>query len=87
MTRYFVLSVVLCASLWATACDVCGIYLGVLPNKGGWQDLYNIFLEPATGPLDRLDVARLHRQHSTVAGGSVYEWHLTLRLSPEQPPS
>ncbi len=32
MTRYFVLSVVLCASLWATACDVCGIYLGVLPN-------------------------------------------------------
>ena len=56
-------------------------YLGVLPNEGGWQDLYNIFLEPATGPLDRLDVARLHGQHSTVAGGSVYEWHLTLRLS------
>ncbi|MCX6042569.1 MAG: hypothetical protein NTV69_15725 [Caldilinea sp.] len=35
-------------------------YLGILPNEGGWQDLYNIFLEPATGPLDRLDVARLH---------------------------
>ena len=60
-------------------------YLGVLPNEGGWQDLYNIFLEPATGPLDRLDVARLHGQHSTVAGGSIYAWHLTLKLSPEQP--
>jgi hypothetical protein len=62
-------------------------YLGVLTNEGGWQNLYNIFLEPATGPLDRLDVARIHGQHSTVAGDSVYEWHLTLRLSPEQPPS
>lgn len=61
-------------------------YLGVLPNEGGWQNLYNIFLEPATGPLDRLDVARLHGQHSTVAGGSVYEWHLTLKLSPAQAP-
>ena len=51
-------------------------YLGVLPNEGGWQDLYNIFLEPATGPLDRLDVARLHGQHSTVEGGG------TLRVAP-----
>ncbi|MBP6574895.1 MAG: hypothetical protein KA230_10620 [Flavobacteriales bacterium] len=32
MTRNFLLSVMLFASLWATACDVCGIYLGVLPN-------------------------------------------------------
>lgn len=56
-------------------------YLGVLPNEGGWQDLYNIFLEPATGPLDRLDVARLHGQHSTVAGGGTYEWHLAIGLS------
>ena len=56
-------------------------YLGVLPNEGGWQDLYNIFLEPASGPLDRLDVARLHGQHSTVQGGGTYEWHLTIGLS------
>jgi galactose mutarotase-like enzyme len=56
-------------------------YLGVLPNEGGWQDLYNIFLEPASGPLDRLDVARLHGQHSTVEGGGIYEWHLAIGLS------
>lgn len=56
-------------------------YLGILPNEGGWQDLYNIFLEPATGPLDRLDVARLHGQHSTVEGGGSYEWYLAIVLS------
>ena len=33
-------------------------YLAVLPNEGGWQDLYSIFLEPATASFDRLDVAR-----------------------------
>ncbi len=32
MHRSFVLGALLCAALWATACDVCGIYLGVLPN-------------------------------------------------------
>ena len=53
----------------------------MLPNEGGWQDLYNIFLEPATGPLDRLDVARLHGQHSTVEGGGTYAWHLAIALS------
>ena len=56
-------------------------YLGVLPNEGGWQNLYNIFLEPASGMLDRLDVARLHRQHSTVQGGGTVEWHLAIGLS------
>ena len=56
-------------------------YLAILPNAGGWQDLYNIFLEPATGPLDRLDVARLHGQHSTAVGGGTYEWHLAIGLS------
>jgi hypothetical protein len=32
MKRSFLLGALLCGSLWATACDVCGIYLGVLPN-------------------------------------------------------
>lgn len=32
MHRLFLLGAMLSASLWATACDVCGIYLGVLPN-------------------------------------------------------
>lgn len=32
MHRSFLLGAMLCASLWATACDVCGLFLGVLPN-------------------------------------------------------
>lgn len=56
-------------------------YLGVLPNEGGWQDLYNIFLEPATAPMDRLDVAHLRREVSTVAARGMVEWYLNITLS------
>jgi len=55
-------------------------YLGILPNEGGWDDLYNIFLEPGTAPLDRIDVARLHHQLSTVPGKGTYEWYLDITL-------
>ena len=57
-------------------------YLGILPNAGGWQDLYNIFLEPATATFDRPDVARLHGECSTVKAGGKYEWYLDIALSP-----
>ncbi len=57
-------------------------YLAILSNPGGWQDLYNIFLEPATAPFDRPDVARLHGQCSTVKARSTYEWYLDISLSP-----
>ncbi len=56
-------------------------YLGVLPNEGGWQDLYNIFLEPCTAPFDRPDAARHRGQGMTLKGGEVYEWHLNLTLA------
>jgi hypothetical protein len=56
-------------------------YLGILPNEGGWQDLYNIFLEPCTAPFDRPDAARYRGQGSTLPGGAVYEWHLNLTLA------
>ena len=56
-------------------------YLGILPNEGGWQDLYNIFLEPATASFDRPDIAYLHREASTVKARSTYEWHLDLTFS------
>lgn len=46
-------------------------YLAILPNEGGWQDLYNIFLESATASFDRIEVARLHGELSTVGPGSV----------------
>ncbi len=56
-------------------------YLGVLPNEGGWQDLYNIFLEPCTAPFDRPDAARYRGQVSTLRAGAVYTWHLNLTLA------
>ena len=56
-------------------------YLAILPNEGGWRDLYNIFLEPCTASFDRLDVARLHGQFSTVKAKSTYEWYLNLTIA------
>ena len=56
-------------------------YLAVLPNEGGWQDLYTIFLEPATASFDRLDVARVRSECSTVKAAATYEWHLDVHLA------
>jgi hypothetical protein len=56
-------------------------YLGVLPNEGGWQDLYNIFLEPCTATFDRPDVARYRKEHSTIRAHEVLDWHLNITLA------
>jgi hypothetical protein len=56
-------------------------YLGILPNAGGWQDLYNIFLEPCTAPFDRPDAARYRGQVSTLKGSSQVRWHLNITLT------
>ena len=57
-------------------------YLGILPNEGGWDDLYNIFLEPATSSFDRPDVARLRGECSSVAANGSYAWYLTFSVNP-----
>ncbi len=56
-------------------------YLGILPNEGGWQDLYNIFLEPCSAPFDRPDAARYRGQVSTLPGNKSQEWHLNITLA------
>jgi hypothetical protein len=56
-------------------------YLGVLPNEGGWQDLYNIFLEPCTATFDRPDVARYRKENSILRAHAVLEWHLNIALA------
>ncbi len=56
-------------------------YLGVLPNEGGWQDLYNIFLEPCTATFDRPDVARYRKEDSTLPAHSALEWYLNITLA------
>lgn len=54
-------------------------YLAVLPDEGGWQDLYSIFLEPATASFDRLDVACERGECSQIQAGMAYEWHLEIQ--------
>jgi hypothetical protein len=56
-------------------------YLAILPDEGGWQDLYSIFVEPATASFDRLDVARVRGECSTVKAAATYEWHLDTQLA------
>jgi len=56
-------------------------YLAVLPNEGGWRDIHNIFLEPATGTFDRVDIARKRKECSVVAAHSTYEWHLNMSFA------
>jgi hypothetical protein len=55
-------------------------YLGILVNEGGWRDIYNIFLEPATAPFDRPDIARLWNRISTVKANSTYSWYLSISI-------
>jgi hypothetical protein len=56
-------------------------YLGILPNAGGWQDLYNIFLEPCTAPFDRPDAARYRGQGSILPGNSQVCWQLNITVA------
>ncbi len=56
-------------------------YIAILPNEGGWNSLYNIFIEPCTSSFDRLDVAKLRGEYSSVGPKSKYIWHLNLTIS------
>lgn len=55
-------------------------YLGLLMNENGWNDLYNIFIEPCTVCYDRPDIAKSHGQVSKVSAGEIYSWDITLTI-------
>lgn len=55
-------------------------YLGILPNEGGWQDLYNIFLEPCTASFDRPDAARYRGEGSHLPAKATLDWYLNFTL-------
>jgi hypothetical protein len=57
-------------------------YLAALVDEGGWDNLYSIFVEPATSSFDRPDIARLRGECATLPAGGEYEWYLELRVSP-----
>jgi len=57
-------------------------YLAILPNEGGFgDDAYSILLEPCTSSFDRLDIAKIRGQCSSVWPKSKYSWYLNLTVS------
>ncbi len=55
-------------------------HLGILMNEGGWDGLYNIFIEPCTVCYDRPDVAKKYGQVSKVGALSIYNWYIDLTI-------
>jgi len=61
-------------------------YLGILMNENGWNNngtwekLYNIFLEPCTASMDRVDVAVLRGQCSVLPPNGEYKWELSISM-------
>ncbi len=55
-------------------------YLGILMNENGWDDLYQIIIEPCTVCYDRPDLAGRRGQVSRVAGNGAYEWFVEITL-------
>jgi hypothetical protein len=57
-------------------------YLALLPNEGGAEGLYELFLEPCTAPYDRPDLARLHGALSLLRSHGTREWYLEIAVRP-----
>ena len=55
-------------------------YLGILMNERGWDDIYNIILEPCTVCFDRPDIANQQGQISRVVANGIYEWFLEIEI-------
>ncbi len=55
-------------------------YLGILINEKGWDNLYNIIIEPCTICFDRPDVAKKYGQVSKVSAFGKYIWYLDLTI-------
>jgi len=49
-------------------------------NENGWDNLYNIFIEPCTICYDRPDLAKKHGQVSKVNAFGKYFWHIDLTI-------
>lgn len=57
-------------------------YLAVLPNEGGFgDDAFSILVEPCTSSFDRLDMARVRGEYSSISPKSNYSWYLNLTVS------
>ncbi len=61
-------------------------YLGMWVNEGGFGNQYNIAPEPATGAMDRPDLARLWGMGSVLEPGTPYKWYLAITLAEGRQP-
>lgn len=55
-------------------------YLGMLINENGWDNLYNLFIEPCSVCFDRPDIARNKGQISKVNARSSICWNLQVTI-------
>jgi hypothetical protein len=55
-------------------------YLGLLMNEDGWDNLYNIIVEPCTICYDRPDVAKKYGQISKVKPLGIYSWYTEIMI-------
>jgi hypothetical protein len=55
-------------------------YLGILMNEGGWDDLYNIIIEPCSVCYDRPDLAKKFGQVSKVEALGIYKWYVEITI-------
>jgi hypothetical protein len=61
-------------------------YLALMHNERGSKDIwdcdyYNFFIEPCTAPLDRPDVANLHKCGSILKAKSEFSWYLKISVN------
>jgi galactose mutarotase-like enzyme len=62
-------------------------YLGMWLNEGAWENQYNIAPEPATGAMDRIDMAKAWGMGSALAPHETREWHLAVSLATGMKPT
>ncbi|MFH0760197.1 MAG: DUF5107 domain-containing protein [Bacteroidota bacterium] len=55
-------------------------YLGILMNEMGWDNLYNIIVEPCSICYDRPDVARKYGQISKIGAFETLQWHIGIKI-------
>jgi hypothetical protein len=55
-------------------------HLGILMNEMGWDDLYNIIVEPCSICYDRPDVARRYGQISKIGAFETLRWHIGIKI-------
>lgn len=55
-------------------------YLALLPNEGGIDGVYELFVEPCSAPMDRPDLAMLVGAPCVLPARGVREWHLEIEV-------